>query len=174
MRLRTMLALAAALSIAGCGLAPAEPPARGTAETCLPLWQEFDRLEEWTGDTPVDEGFVMPPMLERQGMRLLRAGCITRGRDLVLAPPPVPVVESGPRRSRIHVHAGAVPGLGPEWRLRRHFADQGIRMTSLGSPALGRRIFLGPFETEGGVAAAMEAARAAGFTAPYPRRTGGW
>ena len=46
----------------------------------------------------------------------------------------------------------------------------GLPVRSRGAPGLGRRIFIGPFDTEGGLAEGMEVARRAGFVAPYVRR----
>ena len=41
---------------------------------------------------------------------------------------------------------------------------------SVGSPALGRRIYLGPFGTLGALDGARELALRAGFASPYPAR----
>ena len=53
---------------------------------------------------------------------------------------------------------------------RQYFGGLGLRVRSIGAPGLGRRIYVGPFATEGGLAEATEIARRGGFVAPYPAR----
>lgn len=168
-----VLAVLAALGAASCAALPGfETPARGTAEACVPLFREFDRLERLYGTGSwFEDSFVGPPALMEQGMDLLRADCITAPGDLRLAAAPrTPVTKSGPPIRPIALHAGVAAGLLTELRAREYFAARGVRVRSVGDPALGRRIYLGPFSTEGGLQAAAQAAREVGFVAPYPAR----
>ncbi len=178
MSLRSLAARAALLAAvggtaAGCAMVAPQPaaPARGTAEVCEQLFREFDRLQRLHPAGPHPESdLVAPPALERQGMRLMRADCITRPRHLepMATAPRTPVVERGDPISPISIHAGVVPGLITEFQVRDYFRERGIRVRSVGNVSLGRRIYLGPFRTEGGLADAAQAAREAGFVAPYP------
>jgi hypothetical protein len=169
---RAVLLAAIASAAAGCAVIATGPaaPARGTAEVCEPLFREFDRQKRLfpAGPHPESEQ-VAPPALERQGNRLMRADCITRSRHLepMATAPRIPVVERGTAIRPTSIHAGAVPGLFTEFQVRDHFRERGIRVRSVGESALGRRIYLGPFRTEGGLAEAAQAAREAGFVAPY-------
>jgi hypothetical protein len=51
---------------------------------------------------------------------------------------------------------------------RAFFAANGVPARSIGSPALGRRIYLGPFRTRGDLDVARDLAVRAGFAFPYP------
>jgi hypothetical protein len=180
MTLRSLAACAALLTaVAGTlgGCAPTgfggAQPARGTAELCEPLFREFDRLKRlFPAGPPLESDAVSPPALERQGDRLMRGDCITRSRHLeaIERAPRSPVGERGAPIDPISIHAGAVPGLIAELDARAYFRQRGIRLRSVGEATLGRRIYLGPFRTEGGLAGAAQAARDAGFVAPYPAR----
>jgi len=48
------------------------------------------------------------------------------------------------------------------------FQRQGVRVRSVGRAGLGRRIYIGPFATEGALESARQLAISAGFTSPYP------
>jgi hypothetical protein len=50
------------------------------------------------------------------------------------------------------------------------FEANGVPARSVGSSALGRRIYLGPFATQGALDGARELALRAGFAYPYPAR----
>ena len=52
------------------------------------------------------------------------------------------------------------------------FNAHGARARSIGAAGLGRRIYLGPFATQGALDQARDLAVAAGFTAPYPADRG--
>lgn len=165
------LALLAALVAASCATLPGvELPARGTAEVCVPLYKDFDRLERFYGSGNMwGKDLIASPELMERGMDLLRADCITRLDDLTIEAAPRSLVrESGVPIDPIALHAGVVAGITGELRVRDYFADRGIRVRSVGHIALGRRIYLGPFSTDGGRRAAAQAAREAGFVAPYP------
>ncbi len=174
MRLRRLAVLAGVLAASACaGMPEADGPSRGTAEICVPMFQDYDRWEQWAGsDFMGEDSLVAPPALWKRGMRLMRADCFTDPDDLdrIATAPRDPVVESGLAIDPIALHAGVVPGIGSEVRARNYFAERGVRVRSVGDVSLGRRIYLGPFATEGGLRAAAQAARDAGFVAPYPKR----
>lgn len=174
MRLQALAVVAGVLVASAC-VAPPEAggPSRGTAEVCVPLFQNYDRWEKWAGDGSMGEdSLAAPPALWKRGMRLMRAGCFTGPDELdrIATAPRDRVVESGPPIDPIAIHAGVVPGIGSEVRARNYFAERGVRVRSVGDISLGRRIYLGPYATRGGLEDAMQAARDAGFVAPYPKR----
>ena len=82
-------------------------------------------------------------------------------------PPPSPPGAAIPPTT---VHAGVVTNMGDDAAARAFFEAHGIRARSIGSGPLGRRIYIGPFATEGALADGMALARAAGFASPYPAR----
>ena len=60
---------------------------------------------------------------------------------------------------RTWVQAGVVGGITAEVQARQFFSGLGFNVRSRGAPGLGRRIFIGPFATEGGLQDAMQLAR---------------
>ena len=87
--------------------------------------------------------------------------------DAVTPPPPSPPGAAIPPTT---VHAGVVTNMGDDAAARAFFEAHGIRARSIGSGPLGRRIYIGPFATEGALADGMALAGAAGFASPYPAR----
>jgi hypothetical protein len=168
------LMLAAFAGLAAC--VPAERvavPAGDRAATCVALFQEFDRLETFHGSgQPRRDGRIAPPVLLSQGQRLRNAGCITRDADLAGrdALPVVAWAEAGAPIAPIALHAGVVQSNAMDATMRAFFEARGIGARSVGSAVLGRRVYLGPFSTQGGLEAAAALARQAGFIAPYPAR----
>ena len=53
-------------------------------------------------------------------------------------------------------------------RARAFFASKGVTARSVGSAPLGRRIYIGPFVTQGALDQARALALDAGFASPYP------
>ena len=51
---------------------------------------------------------------------------------------------------------------------RSHFSRNGVAARSIGAAGLGRRIYLGPFGTQGALDGARDLAVRAGFASPYP------
>jgi hypothetical protein len=178
--IRRIVLLAGAALLAGCAAAPTGPGAApapasraGDPATCVALFQEFDRLEQLYGSAqPRRDGRIAPAPIVSQGDRLRRAGCITRNAQLAgaAALPVTPWSESGAPIAPIALHVGVVQSNAEDDRIRALFEARGIRARSVGSPVLGRRIYLGPFATEGGIASAADLARSFGFVAPYPAR----
>jgi hypothetical protein len=113
---------------------------------------------------------MVDPWVEAQGARLREAGCLTNppSSPVWTAPRKRSVVESGPAIRPIALHAGAVLSMEDDARVRSFFEARGVRARSVGDPMLGRRIYLGPFATRGGLDSAAALARSIGFIAPYP------
>ena len=88
-------------------------------------------------------------------------------RDLGLAAAAPPVVDGGPAIADPILHAGVVTNMADEAGTRL-LRGTGRPARSVGSAALGRRIYLGPFATQGALDGATALARAAGFASPYP------
>lgn len=166
--MRARLALVLFLAPAAC--APvAEPPA---SEVCAGLFRDYDvrsRIERTDADDARPGGMRSDSGLRRIAMELNRRDCLTRPDDLagLEAAPAGGIAESGAPLGRpIVVHAGAVTG-GSE-RAVAFFEARGLRATSLGAPMLGRRVYVGPATTQGGLVELVLLAREAGFVAPYP------
>ena len=68
------------------------------------------------------------------------------------------------------LHAGVVTNMEDDARARAFFAEHGVRARSIGSAPLGRRIYIGPFATQGALDSAVQLAVGAGFASPYPGR----
>jgi len=167
--LRSFVALAVVAGLSACSDAPG-PPA-GT--DCVALFQRFDLIEA-TMSTPHGrrDRMTIPPDLQWITNVIRQNGCISFTRELDLeAAPGARVVESGaalPGPTR--VHAGAVTSMADDAAAQAFFRAHGVPVTSIGSSALGRRIYIGPFTTRGGLDAGLALARAAGFTYAYPAR----
>ncbi len=171
--------LLALLALGGCtagsgGLTRVEP-------TCLVLFRNYDTAVQVFGYTDRDRdggiSLMVPTAVDRAGQRLRENGCLTSEDDLSaafrLTDEDVAAVlqgENGASIAPISVSAGIVLGIASEVQARQFFGAAGIRVRSIGAPGLGRRIYLGPFATEGGLAAAIDLAERAGFVAPYPAR----
>jgi len=179
MRPAAMLLALALGSLAGC---TAEQIARAGAEPdCLTLFRNYDQAvqafgnddRDWGGD---GLGWKVPTAVDRAGQRLRMNGCLTSNADLGASYLLVDdlrgtrIVESGAPVQPIYLHVGIVEGITGEVQARQFFGSLGLRVRSQGAPGLGRRIYVGPFATEGGLAEATAIAIRAGFVAPYPAR----
>jgi hypothetical protein len=82
-----------------------------------------------------------------------------------------PVTDSGPAIPPTSIHAGVVTSTADEANALAFFNAHGARARSIGAAGLGRRIYLGPFATQGALDQARDLAVAAGFAAPYPTRS---
>lgn len=169
---------AAALIFASTLIAAPASAAAPTEEVCTRLFQRFDRDILMFSSPGQTEDLLLSRNAQGSAQRLMEVGCVTREADLA----PLDALarelrgtltgESGAPIERIWLHVGIVPGISSEVALRGFFADIGLRARGIGAPTLGRRIYVGPFVTEGGLAEAAAIARRAGFVAPYPRRFG--
>jgi hypothetical protein len=150
-------------------------PALAAQPGCARLFATYDRAVHdfsysgW-GERP------LAPAISRAVQRLRQQGCVTGWDDVSLLPSlGVEIADSlqGEHGAPIRpttLQVGIVEGIGLELDARRFFGELGYRVRSQGAPWLGRRIYLGPFTTEGGLAEAAAVAERSGFVAPYPRR----
>ena len=171
--MRLPLALAAALGLAACVQGQASGPSRASGNACVALYQEFDVLQRmYPNNQRRYENRVAAPLVEAQAQRVRQAGCITLSRDIagMEATEGGPVTDSGPAIAPISLHAGVVTNMGDDARARAFFEGRGVAARSVGSAPLGRRIYLGPFATQGALDQARDLALRAGFVAPYPAR----
>jgi hypothetical protein len=167
--LRNFVALAVVAGLAACS--GADAPSGGPG--CLALFQRFDLIEATmsTAGSRADRPTIRPELqLTTTAIRQNR--CISMSRELNFeAAPGAPVTDSGPRLvPPVRIHAGAVTSMADDAAARAFFAAHGVRATSIGSAALGRRIYIGPFASQGALNAALALARSAGFAYPYPAR----
>lgn len=167
--MRAAAAVVLGLSLlAACALPPQTPASR--AATCEGLLRDFEREVRFTD--PYTSELTLKPAIDRLAGQIMRADCITSGRDLGdliglrleragVAPappgglPPVPV------------HAGVVPGIGDEIAALQFFRGLGYEARSIDAPGLGRRIYVGPLTSDAQIIDVIEISRRAGFVAPY-------
>ena len=161
--MRPLLTLTIAAAIAGSAAgAPASAQTRpADAATCVVLFKQFDVLQNlYPNNKARYDGRVAQPPVETQAQRVRNAGCITLTRELVgmetVAAPPVS--NAGPAIAPTQLHAGVVTNMADDARARAFFASKGVLARSVGSAPLGRRIYIGPFATQG----ALDEARGAG------------
>lgn len=180
MRLRPLMAALALLALAGCAAPPAGPSRAGDPAVCLELFKRYDTAtwlypESWIGeddDTPA----ALSGSVDRAGRLLLLNGCLTRSEDLDGMPElaarlsPHTIESSGPAIRPVPVHVGIVTSIADEARATRFFRGLGYRSRGVGAEGLGRRIYIGPFTSQGALEEAMSIAREAGFIAPFPPR----
>ena len=153
--------------------APAIGPSRATGPDCVALFRAYD-VTAATMSTPGgwSDWMSIPPALQWPIARLRNAGCLTMSDDLAPLSTigPAPVVESGPAIPPTSLHAGVVTSMADEVTVLAFFDEHGVRARSIGAAGLGRRIYLGPFRTQGGLDSARDLAVRAGFASPYPAR----
>jgi hypothetical protein len=155
------------LLLAGCAAGPVPGPTG--PEQCVALFETYDRIKA-SMSTPSGRAdrMVIPPVLQRPVQDLQEAGCLTMSDELDVEVAAPPVVDGGAAIAATGVHAGIVTDMGDEAAALAFFEAQGIEARSIGAAGLGRRIYLGPFATQGALDGAMALARAAGFASPYP------
>ncbi len=160
-----------ALGAAGCapGLG-----FRAAPTDCARLFRDYDVALRTSGGGFGRPDLVLPTRVSRTAQRVRLGGCLTDfGEDqralAALGPDLAAGLrgESGAPIRPVTLQLGIVPSYFNEFEARRFFGGLGYRVRSRGAPGLGRRIGLGPFTTAGGLAEAAEAARRAGFPAPY-------
>ena len=83
---------------------------------------------------------------------------------------PYRIVDSGPTIRATPVHLGIVTSISDEARATRFFRGLGYRSRGIGAEGLGRRLYIGPFTTQGALDQALQVAREAGFIAPFAAR----
>ena len=171
--MRLPIAIATALASRPAYRAARPGRQRASGNVCVALFQQFDVLEDlYPSNQRRYENRVAPPRVEAQAQRVRNAGCITLTSDLagMEAVGGAPVADSGPAIQPVSLHAGVVTNMQDDARARAFFAAHGVPARSVGSAPLGRRIYLGPFATQGALDQARDLALRAGFAAPYPAR----
>ena len=182
MRFRPVLlsVFAALIALAGCAV-PGGPvgPTRDPA-ACLVLFDRYDSAvwlypDSWIGD---DNDFParQPGEVSRAMQKLRTSDCLTRPGDLdgmeavVERLSPHVVANSGPAIRPTAVHVGILTSFYDSGRAARLFRSLGYRARGIGAEGLGRRLYIGPFTSQGALDEALSIAREAGFIAPYPAK----
>ncbi|MBP7000472.1 hypothetical protein [Amaricoccus sp.] len=167
---KAVLTLLAALA---AGAAAAASP--GVDQTCVNRFRAYDTATTTFSNTDWGRYGSIAPAISRAIQRLRAGNCITNWDDVALMPTVERELrgklkgEHGAPIRPIAVMVGIVGGFSEELQARQFFSALGYRVRSQGAPYLGRRIFIGPFATEGGLAEALAVAVEAGFVGPYPK-----
>ena len=174
----TRPALAVVALLAAACAAPAATRAPDPA-TCASDFARYDRAVRHYGSNASfddDYGVIPPAALSRPIGALRRDGCLTFSADIdameTLAPglTSYVIVDSGPMIRATPVHLGIVTSIADEARATRFFRGLGYRSRGIGAEGLGRRLYIGPFTTQGALDQALQTARDVGFIAPYAAR----
>lgn len=174
---RVALALGVGLLLAGS--ASAASPQRDPA-TCLALYNQYDNAAWLYPNYPFGpsngDRQLQPSELNRP-MQLLRInGCLTSSSDIDGMPAlqqrlsPHVVRDSGPAIPPTALHVGIVTGIYDEGRATQFFRGLGYRSRGVGAIGLGRRLYIGPFTSQGALDEAIRIAQEAGFISPYAAR----
>ena len=100
-------------------------------------------------------------------------GCLTRSADLDGLPALARGCSrsgsrtAGRRSGRCRCISASSPAISDEAFVTRYFRGLGYRSRGIGAEGLGRRIYIGPFTSQGALDQALALAREAGFIAPY-------
>ncbi len=160
-------------ALSGCAGTTGPEATRGDSASCVAAFQWYDSVEA-SMSTPSGRADRMsiPPALQVPVGRIQSLGCLTLSDELApmaTATRP-PIADSGAAIQPTSIHAGVVTNMADEANALAFFNRHGARARSIGAPGLGRRIYLGPFATQGALDQARDLAVAAGFSAPYPSR----
>ena len=158
--------------LAACAAGAAQPR---DPELCGRLFWRYDTVARVYGTTWFDDRDARVPSgpLSRPSQALRNNGCLTYSSDLdgltALAErlAPYRIENSGATIRPVPVHLGIVTSIYDEGRVTQFFRGLGYRSRGIGAETLGRRIYIGPFTTQGAVDQALQTAREAGFIAPY-------
>jgi hypothetical protein len=169
--------LARAALVAALAAWAAVPAADAASPFCTQRFSDYDRAVLFFGSSGAQQEHPrVAPAIDRSIQRLRAGDCLT-GWDEIAGLPQLGDAlrgtlqgEHGPAIRPTTLQVGVVLGISSEVQARQFFAGLGYRVRSQGAPYLGRRIYVGPFTTAGGLAEATELATRAGFVAPYPRR----
>jgi hypothetical protein len=172
---RGALALSGALvALSGCASLPAQPP-RGDAANCRALFQRYDQAVSLFQPYSYNEdGSPQTPAISRAGTSIIAGGCLTTSQDikgiealqmrLGIRKP----VESGAAIKPTAVHVGILTSFTDAGRAIGFFESQGYDTRTIGAEKLGRRLYIGPVRTQGGLDQAIALAAEAGFPSAYP------
>jgi hypothetical protein len=165
-----ILTLVLVLALAGAAAAQPRDPAR-----CAALFRDYDQKAWAYPRQPFrdEDTRMIAPALERP-TRLLRIhGCLTLSSDLDGMPAlaerlaPYRIASGGAAIAPVPVHLGVVTSIIDEARATAFFRGLGYRSRGIGATGLGRRLYIGPFTSQGALDQALEVARAAGFISPF-------
>lgn len=170
--------LAGMLVLTGCAIPPRPEP---SWEACVNAFQLYDYYAQAFQSDSYSAALgrnVSNPNVSRQISVLRQRQCITMSDDLTgmealgarLGPRQQPV-ESGTPIDPAAVHVGVLTSLSDVSRASAFFAALGYKTRSIGAEQLGRRLYIGPVTTQGGLDAAIATAQEAGFIAPYVSKT---
>ena len=174
LKLRPLLLLLACTA-AGATYAAAPDPSR-----CGALFDAYDSAV-WLYPTPRFNGrthsLIPPADVDRAGRQLRLNRCLTSSAALDGMPAlaerlsPHIITDSGGAIRPIPIHLGIVMSMYDEGRALQFFRGLGYRARGVGAPdGLGRRLYIGPFTSQGALDEALWIARKAGFISPYPAR----
>jgi hypothetical protein len=160
----------AGLVLSACASADGPDGPEGTrawsGPSCVDLYLQYDRVDQWARKP--DNRTIAPDLVPLVSW-LWQNRCITMTADL--APmdglPVVPVADGGAVINPTRLHAGVVTSTADDARSIAFFRARGVPAYSIGAAGLGRRIYLGPFRTDGALTGARELAVSAGFAYPY-------
>jgi hypothetical protein len=168
---KAILIAVATLGLGGATVAAAP----GVNQTCVNRFHAYDVAVTTFSNTGWGEGPIIASAISRAIQRLRQADCVTDWDDIARMPTVAAELrgqlagEHGAPIKPTTLMAGVVTGYAGELQARQFFSEIGYRVRSQGAPFLGRRIYIGPFATEGGLAEATAVAVRAGFVAPYPK-----
>lgn len=170
MRHAIALLLALVTAAGACAASRAPDPT-----VCASLYARYDSIVRNYGMSGFDEDLTIPQ--PREASRLLAPlrmnDCLTSPEDLdglealAVRVAPYTIIDSGAPIRATPVHLGILTSAFDEPRVTRFFRGLGYRSRGIGAEGLGRRIYIGPFTTQGALDQALALAREAGFVAPY-------
>lgn len=169
--MRRLLLLLALLAAGG-------PAAAADRAACETAFRNYDNAvwlfpPNWMNG---DGGAILRPDVARAAQALIRHDCLTRSADLADLPvlagqlAPFAITDSGAAIKPATVELGIVTGWRDEREVTAFVRGLGYRSRGVGAETLGRRLFIGPFTSQGALDQALEVARQAGFVAPHVAR----
>ncbi len=169
--MRRLAAALALIAATGACAAASRPP---NAAVCADLFAGYDTAARVYGVSSNYGTRIVPPApLSRWIVQLRSNGCLTGSYDLdgmdSLAQrlAPFAIADSGPAIRATPVHLGIVTSIYDEARVTHFVRGLGYRSRGIGAEGLGRRLYIGPFTSQGALDQALTVAREAGFIAPY-------
>ena len=175
--MRAVLALSLMGALAGCAGLPSQPPS-GDPANCRALFQRYDQaaslFQPYYYNAALDGRSSQNGTISRAGNQIMASGCLTTSRDIAgiealgMELGPRRPVNSGPAIEPTAVHVGILTGFTEAGRAIGFFEGQGYQTRTIGAEKLGRRLYIGPVTTQGGLDQAIALAARAGFPSAYP------
>ncbi|MXU66424.1 hypothetical protein [Oceanomicrobium pacificus] len=151
---------------------PGQVAPQDRAGNCVPLFREYDSLK--TFDRGAGFGVGGPASFSTRlniiETEIVAKLCITQDSQVksVAGRSDLAYAESGNPVSPVRLHIGTVNNWDTANRVKAEFESLGYQVSIQPSGRVGKRIYLGPFRTEGGLQRGAAAAREAGFFYIYP------